>query len=80
MIKTSEELGSIIRLRRKSIGMRQKDILDFASFGSTFLSELENGKPTVQLDKLLEAVYLLGLKLIIESPTDITLPLEDVEE
>jgi len=36
--------------------------------GVRFLSELENGKPTVRLDKLLQVVNGLGLQLGITSP------------
>jgi len=36
--------------------------------GVRFLSELENGKPTVRLDKLLQVVHGLGLELSLTSP------------
>jgi hypothetical protein len=37
----------------------------FSSFSREFLSDLENGKPTVELEKALAVVNALGLRLNI---------------
>ena len=50
-ITTVEELGKIVLATRKSQGLTQAD--------------LEKGKPTLQMQKALEVLALLGLELVV---------------
>jgi y4mF family transcriptional regulator len=68
IIKNSKDIGTVIRARRKALGLTQKELVDIAPFGTTFISDLENGKETAQLNKTIETVRMLGLRLIIEAP------------
>ncbi|HEX5363893.1 MAG TPA: helix-turn-helix transcriptional regulator [Gallionella sp.] len=56
-------LGRLVRQVRNRQGMTQADILGLASTGNRFIVELENGKPTVRLDKVLAVLDVLGLEL-----------------
>lgn len=56
-------LGLAIRARRKRDGLTLAEVAGLTNVGIRFLSELENGKPTVRLDKLLRVVAALGLQL-----------------
>ena len=58
-----EELGRIVRETRNRQGMTQADILGLANTGNRFIVELENGKSTVQLGKVLTVLDALGLEL-----------------
>jgi HTH-type transcriptional regulator/antitoxin HipB len=58
-------LGKAIRDRRKQDGLTLAETAGLTNVGIRFLSELENGKPTVRLDKLLRVVAALGLQLQI---------------
>ncbi len=69
-ITTAEDLGSAIRDRRKSDGLTLAETAGLTNVGVRFLSELENGKPTVRLDKLLHVLSALGLQLHLTSPVD----------
>ena len=51
----------MIRKRRKQMGYTQKYISEFTGFSISFLSDLENGKKTIELDKALTVANLLGL-------------------
>jgi y4mF family transcriptional regulator len=64
-IKTPEDLGSLIRERRKKAKLTQKKAAALAGVGVRFLSELERGKPTAQIGKTLKVAQLLGLELRI---------------
>jgi hypothetical protein len=46
--------------------MTQADILGLANTGNRFIVELENGKPTVQFQKVLDVLDALGLELAIQ--------------
>ncbi len=65
-IKTSEDLGKLVRKFRQSQKMTQMDILGLANTGNRFIVELEQGKPTLQLQKVLDVLDLLGLEVIIQ--------------
>lgn len=60
------EFGKIIKKRRKALGYTQKYLSDFTGFSASFISDLENGKPTVEFGKALKIANLLGMDLIME--------------
>ncbi len=63
-IRSAEEFGKILRQRRKELGYTQKYLSDFCGFSISFISDLENGKPTVELGKTLYLANLLGLDIV----------------
>jgi HTH-type transcriptional regulator / antitoxin HipB len=62
-IDNSEALGGLIRKRRKSLGLNQTELAGVAGTSLRFLSELERGKPTAQLDATLRVLAALGIRL-----------------
>ncbi len=65
-ISTPEQVGSVIRFRRKEIKTTQATVAGMSGVGERFLSELERGKPTVELGKALQVLNRLGLEVIIK--------------
>ncbi len=61
-----EEIGRIIKNRRKELSMEQTDLQDYAQVGSTTLSKLEMGKLNITIDNLEKITEVLGLELIIK--------------
>jgi y4mF family transcriptional regulator len=59
------ELGQAISQARKEQGLTQADIAGLAHTGNRFVVDLEKGKPTIQLQKTLTILELLGLELVI---------------
>jgi y4mF family transcriptional regulator len=62
-----EELGSAVRARRVELGLTQRDLADFAGCGVRFISELERGKPTVELGKAIALVNALSMDVLVEA-------------
>lgn len=60
-----EDLGSLIQHTRKEQGMTQIDVAGLAGFGNRFIVDLEKGKETVQMQKVMDILALLGLELVI---------------
>jgi y4mF family transcriptional regulator len=58
-------LGAALRARRKSLGLTQEELCRLAGCGLAFLYELESGKATVRLDKVLAVLGVLGLELAL---------------
>lgn len=65
IVHTSAQLGRIARDRRKALELIQLDVAGMANTGNRFIVELEQGKPTVQFQKVLEVLDLLGLELVV---------------
>ncbi len=57
------QLGFVVRGKRKQDGLTQQDLAAIANVGVRFVSDLENGKPTVQLDSVMLVLQALGLQL-----------------
>ena len=52
-----------VRDRRKALRLTQDDLADLAACSPRFVRALEAGKTTVQLDKLVDVLDVLGLEL-----------------
>jgi len=63
LITTPLELGARIRQRRKTLGLTQTEVAVTARTTLRFVSELERGKRTAQLDGVLRVLRTLGLDL-----------------
>jgi len=59
-IKDTLELGTLIRQRRKAMGLTQLDAAGLCGVGERFLSELERGKSSASLGKALQVLHRLG--------------------
>lgn len=64
-IKSSIDIGKAVRKKRKEDGLTLADASALCGVGYRFLSDLENGKPTVQLGKALQVIAGLGLEVRI---------------
>ena len=62
-IKTSENLGLIIRKKRKEDGLTLHDAAAICGVSHVFLSALENGKESVRLNKVLQVTACLGIEI-----------------
>ncbi|PJA25502.1 MAG: transcriptional regulator [Alphaproteobacteria bacterium CG_4_10_14_0_2_um_filter_63_37] len=60
------EIGQLIRAHRKGQGATQADFAALCGVGVRFISELENGKPTVEAGKVLHVLHCLGLELTLQ--------------
>ena len=65
---TPEEIGRIVRETRRAQGLRQDQLAGAAGVGVRFLVELEAGKATAQIGKVLAVLAALGCNLRIEPP------------
>ena len=60
-----EELGRLIRAERRQQKLRQGELAALVGVGNRFLSDLENGKPTVELGRAMQVLSMLGLAVSI---------------
>ena len=60
-VTDTKAFGEAIRKRRKELGYTQAYLSEFTGMSVSFLSDLENGKPTIELEKAIRIANLLGL-------------------
>tara|TARA_R110002124_G_scaffold22412_5_gene84664 strand:+ start:801 stop:1025 length:225 start_codon:yes stop_codon:yes gene_type:complete len=65
---TPEEIGGLIRETRKALKVTQQDLALTSGTGLRFIIDLEKGKPTCQIGKVLTVLQTLGLRLEISPP------------
>ncbi len=66
-IKNSKELGASVRSMRKRLNVTQKELAMTSGTGLRFLIDLEKGKPTCQVAKVLQVLNTLGLRVELTS-------------
>ena len=59
-IHSPEQLGLALRTARKQLGLTQPQLALAAGVGVRLIVELEAGKPTLQLEKVLQVIDALG--------------------
>ncbi len=67
---TPAGIGAIIRTARKAQDLRQDELAGAAAVGLRFIVDLEAGKPTAQIGKMLQVLEALGCELEITPPPE----------
>ena len=68
---TTKQIGNLVKETRKALGVTQQSLALTSGTGQRFISDLENGKKTCQLGKVLMVLQTLGIKLQLKSPVDL---------
>ena len=58
------KIGQYIKRERKKLGLTQEEFAVRAGLGIRFVRELEQGKMTVRLDKVNQALYMFGMEAV----------------
>ena len=66
----STALGQIVRRERKAQKLKQAELAAVSGVGIRFIVDLEAGKPTVQLGKVLQVISTLGCDVQITLPAN----------
>lgn len=62
-INTTNDLAIIVRHARKKQGLSQTELAGMSGVGRRLISEIERGKPTAQVSKVLLVLNVLGIGL-----------------
>jgi HTH-type transcriptional regulator / antitoxin HipB len=63
-----KNIGEAVKSTRKSMGVTQKDLALTSGTGLRFIIDLEKGKPTCQIGKVLAVLQTLGITITLTSP------------
>ena len=64
---TAADIGTAVRKKRQEDGLTLADASALCGVGYRFMSDLENGKATVQVGKVLQVLTALGIDVTIEA-------------
>ena len=67
-IRSTADLGLVVRATRKAQRLRIDDLARFADLGPVFAMDVEHGKPTVQFGRVLRLLEQLGIRLTLDMP------------
>jgi len=62
-LKTAEDVGNIVRQRRKALGWDQARLASEAGVSRQWVVDIEKGKPRAELQLVLRVMNVLGLRL-----------------
>ncbi len=64
LITSAKDLGGQIKTARRTRKLSQEELADLAGVGRRFISELENGKPSLEFDKVILVAKALGIDVM----------------
>lgn len=67
MIQSPQDIANLVKEKRKRDGLTQAEAAALCGVGTRFFSEVENGKPSLQLAKVLKVLGGLGLEVEIHA-------------
>jgi len=70
IIRDPLELGRLVSQTRSDLGLRQSDIHSHTKLATRFIGEVEHGKETAQIGKVMDMLESLGLELIVRLKPD----------
>ena len=65
-VYTPESLGAAIRHYRTEAGLSQAQLAEMAGLNRTYLSNLESGKETEQVRRMLRVLRQLGVRMTLD--------------
>ena len=69
IVRSAADVAQVVRSQRRALRLRQIDLAGIGNTGNRFIVDIEKGKPTVQLQKVLDLLDLLGLELVARQKT-----------
>jgi transcriptional regulator with XRE-family HTH domain len=79
-IESPADLALVIRAVRKSVNVRQDDLAGSVGVSRQFAVDVERGKPTAQIGKVLALLKELGVALSVDIPQEAADRLVDLRQ
>ncbi len=78
-IDSADAIGKVVRASRKAQKMRQDDAAGSIGVSENFLGKVEKGSESVQWGKLFQVLEGLGVRVIVDVPSDVAARMKDFE-
>lgn len=70
IINSISDISEAVKKRRKSLGLTQSECAAMCNVGNRFFSELENGKETLHIGKVINCLQILGINISLTNRED----------
>ena len=70
IINSITDISEFVKKRRKSLGLTQSECAAMCNVGNRFFSELENGKETLHIGKVINCLQILGINISLTNRED----------
>lgn len=70
IINSITDISEVVKKRRKSLGLTQSECAAMCNVGNRFFSELENGKETLHIGKVINCLQILGISISLTNRED----------
>ena len=70
IINSITDISEVVKKRRKSLGLTQSECAAMCNVGNRFFSELENGKETLHIGKVINCLQILGINISLTNRED----------
>ena len=70
IVHNPSELGRLASQIRSELGLRQSDVHAHTKLATRFIGEVEKGKETAQIGKVMDMLESLGLEFVIKSKSE----------
>jgi len=67
LVKSTKDLGELLRKKRKDQGLTQVQVAEHCGLSPRFISEVERGKTSAEIGKVLYLLETLGVDLIVDT-------------
>lgn len=65
----ARDIGQVAKTARYTLELTQSQLAEKVGVGRRFISDLEKGKPTAEIQKVFDVLHALGLEVRIEKAT-----------
>ena len=70
IINSITDISEVVKKRRKSLGLTQSECAAMCNVGNRFFSEIENGKETLHIGKVINCLQILGINISLTNRED----------
>lgn len=70
IINSITDISEVVKKRRKTLGLTQSECAAMCNVGNRFFSELENGKETLHIGKVINCLQILGINISLTNRED----------
>lgn len=70
IINSITDISEVVKKRRKSLGLTQSECAAMCNVGNRFFPELENGKETLHIGKVINCLQILGINISLTNRED----------
>jgi len=66
-VRDAKDIGELLRRARKRQGLTQQELADLVGVGVRFVSEVERGKGSAEMDRVIDLLRGVGIDVFLQA-------------